>query len=172
MLAFPSSPENLATEFPKSAWSFALSTATQQSSARTKRCVWMASIPRKPFTRKGLCSFWARTPKNSPWEWLRVNPFAWFSTSQTQRAITKIAITVPWAYVYFDDDTMLNAELIRQGYAPAYTRFPFRHLVEFRELESMARSQAVGFWRAASWIHLKRPEVNKKQCRWSCEPLW
>jgi endonuclease YncB( thermonuclease family) len=37
MLAFPSSPKNLATEFPKSAWSFALSTATQQSSARTKR---------------------------------------------------------------------------------------------------------------------------------------
>ena len=50
------------------------------------------------------------------------------------------------AYVYFDDRTMLNAELIRQGYAHAYTRFPFRHVVEFRQLESIARSQALGLW--------------------------
>lgn len=50
------------------------------------------------------------------------------------------------AYVYFDDGTMLNAELIRRGYAHAYTRFPFRHVVEFRQLERRARSQAVGLW--------------------------
>jgi len=50
------------------------------------------------------------------------------------------------AYVYFDDGTMLNAELIRRGYAYAYTRFPFRHVVEFRQLERIARSQAVGLW--------------------------
>jgi len=41
---------------------------------------------------------------------------------------------------------MLNAELIRRGYAHAYTRFPFRHVVEFRQLERIARSQAVGLW--------------------------
>ena len=50
------------------------------------------------------------------------------------------------AYVYFDDGTMLNAELIRKGYAHAYTRFPFRYSVEFRQLERSARSQAVGLW--------------------------
>ena len=50
------------------------------------------------------------------------------------------------AYVYFDDGMMLNAELIRRGYAHAYTRFPFRHVVEFRQLERSARSQAVGLW--------------------------
>jgi micrococcal nuclease len=50
------------------------------------------------------------------------------------------------AYVYFDDGTMLNAELIRRGYAHTYTRFPFRHVVEFRQLERIARSQAVGLW--------------------------
>jgi micrococcal nuclease len=44
------------------------------------------------------------------------------------------------AYIYFDDGTMLNAELLRRGYAHAYTRFPFRHLVEFRKLEWTARS--------------------------------
>ena len=50
------------------------------------------------------------------------------------------------AYVYFDDGTMLNAELIRRGYAHAYTRFPFRYIIEFRELERAARSQGVGLW--------------------------
>ncbi len=50
------------------------------------------------------------------------------------------------AYVYFDDGTMLNAELIRRGYAHAYTRFPFRHVAEFREMERAARNQAVGLW--------------------------
>jgi micrococcal nuclease len=50
------------------------------------------------------------------------------------------------AYIYFDDGTMLNAELIRRGYAHAYTRFPFRKVVEFRQLERIARSQAIGLW--------------------------
>jgi micrococcal nuclease len=55
------------------------------------------------------------------------------------------------AYVYFDDGTMLNAALIRRGYAHAYTRFPFRHIVEFREMERAARSQAVGLWSSCSF---------------------
>lgn len=50
------------------------------------------------------------------------------------------------AYVYLEDGTMLNRELIRQGYAHAYTRFPFRYLVEFRELERAARTENVGLW--------------------------
>jgi micrococcal nuclease len=54
------------------------------------------------------------------------------------------------AYAYLADGTMLNAELIRQGYAHAYTRFPFRYLVEFRELERQARTQTVGLWSSCS----------------------
>jgi micrococcal nuclease len=50
------------------------------------------------------------------------------------------------AYAYLTDGTMLNRELIRQGYAHAYTRFPFRHLVEFRELERTARAESLGLW--------------------------
>lgn len=50
------------------------------------------------------------------------------------------------AYVYLEDGAMLNRELVRQGFAHAYTRFPFRHLVEFRELERAARTQAIGLW--------------------------
>jgi micrococcal nuclease len=50
------------------------------------------------------------------------------------------------AYAYLDDGRMLNRELIRQGYAHAYTRFPFRHRVEFIELANAARAHAVGLW--------------------------
>lgn len=54
------------------------------------------------------------------------------------------------AYAYLDDGRMLNRELIRQGYAYAYTRFHFGHLVEFRELERQARRQTVGLWSSCS----------------------
>ncbi len=50
------------------------------------------------------------------------------------------------AYAYLDDGRMLNRELIRQGYAHAYTRFPFSHLVEFRQLERTARANSLGLW--------------------------
>jgi len=50
------------------------------------------------------------------------------------------------AYAYLDDGRMLNRELVRQGYAHAYTRFPFSHLVEFRELERTARANLLGLW--------------------------
>jgi micrococcal nuclease len=50
------------------------------------------------------------------------------------------------AYVYLENGTMLNRELIRQGYAHAYTRFPFRYLVEFRQIERAARTEALGLW--------------------------
>jgi len=54
------------------------------------------------------------------------------------------------AYAYLIDGTMLNRELIRQGYAHAYTRFQFRYLVEFRELERQARTQTIGLWSSCS----------------------
>jgi len=50
------------------------------------------------------------------------------------------------AYVYLENGTMLNRELIRQGYAHAYTRYPFRYLVEFRQIERAARIEALGLW--------------------------
>lgn len=36
------------------------------------------------------------------------------------------------AYVFLEDGTFVNAEIIRQGYGFAYTAFPFRYLDEFR----------------------------------------
>ena len=50
------------------------------------------------------------------------------------------------AYVYLEDDTFLNAEIIRQGYGHAYTRFPFRYSDDFRSYERAAREQRRGLW--------------------------
>ena len=53
------------------------------------------------------------------------------------------------AYVYLRDGTFANAELIRQGYGHAYTRFPFRYSDSFRRYERAARSAGRGLWGAA-----------------------
>jgi micrococcal nuclease len=50
------------------------------------------------------------------------------------------------AYVYLQDGTLLNAEIIRQGYGHAYTRFPFRYERQFVELEREARVNGRGLW--------------------------
>ncbi len=50
------------------------------------------------------------------------------------------------AYAYLLDGTFLNAEIIRQGYGFAYTRFPFTYLKEFRMLEREAREAQRGLW--------------------------
>ena len=51
------------------------------------------------------------------------------------------------AYVYLLDGTFLNAEIIKQGYGFAYTRFPFKYLEEFRGYEREARENKRGLWR-------------------------
>lgn len=50
------------------------------------------------------------------------------------------------AYVYLEDGTFLNAEIIKQGYGFAYTRFPFKYLEEFRKYEREAREKNRGLW--------------------------
>lgn len=49
------------------------------------------------------------------------------------------------AYV-FVGDRFVNAEIIRRGYAYAYTRFPFRRQAEFITLEREARERQYGLW--------------------------
>jgi micrococcal nuclease len=49
-------------------------------------------------------------------------------------------------YLYTAPGICHNAELIKQGYAHAYTRFPFQFLEEFRLLEEAARKARRGFW--------------------------
>ena len=50
------------------------------------------------------------------------------------------------AYIYLPDGTLLNAEIIRQGYGFAYTRFAYRREQEFVGLEREAREQERGLW--------------------------
>ena len=54
------------------------------------------------------------------------------------------------AYVYLEDGTFLNAEIVRQGYGHAYTRFPFKYLDEFRGYEREAREAQRGLWKPLS----------------------
>ena len=48
-------------------------------------------------------------------------------------------------YVYIGDE-LINAKLIHDGYAFAYTVFPFTKLDEFRALEADARANNRGLW--------------------------
>jgi len=50
------------------------------------------------------------------------------------------------AYVYLEDGTHLNAEIIKQGFGFAYTKYPFKYLEEFREYERKAREEEKGLW--------------------------
>ena len=50
------------------------------------------------------------------------------------------------AYVFLENGTLLNAEIIKQGYGHAYTQFPFSRMEEFRRLEREAREEQRGLW--------------------------
>jgi micrococcal nuclease len=50
------------------------------------------------------------------------------------------------AYVFLEDGTLLNGEIIRQGYGFALTRYPFARMDEFRRLEREARAGRRGLW--------------------------
>lgn len=51
------------------------------------------------------------------------------------------------AYVYLTDGTFLNAEIIKQGYGFAYTKYSFKYLEEFRGYEREARENRRGLWK-------------------------
>lgn len=51
------------------------------------------------------------------------------------------------AYVYLEDGTFLNAEIIKQGYGFAYTQFPFKYMEEFKKYQSEAREAGRGLWK-------------------------
>lgn len=51
-------------------------------------------------------------------------------------------------YVYLPSNTLVNAEIIRQGYGFAYTSFTFTKQKEFEQLEEYARQNNLGLWSA------------------------
>lgn len=51
------------------------------------------------------------------------------------------------AYVYLEDNQMLNRKMIADGYAYEYTYLkPYKYQKEFRELQTLARTSARGLW--------------------------
>ncbi len=50
------------------------------------------------------------------------------------------------AYVYLEDGTFLNAEVVKQGYGFAYRYFLFKYFDEFKQYEREARENAIGLW--------------------------
>ncbi len=51
------------------------------------------------------------------------------------------------AYVYLEDGTFVNAEIIKQGYGFAYIKYPFKYMEEFLEYERQAREGKRGLWK-------------------------
>lgn len=51
------------------------------------------------------------------------------------------------AYVYLDDNSLLNSKLIKEGYAHEYTyKVPYLKQAEFKNLEKEAREGKRGLW--------------------------
>jgi len=51
------------------------------------------------------------------------------------------------AYVYLPDSTFVNAEIIRQGFGFAYTKYPFKYKELFISLEKEAKRNNRGYWK-------------------------
>lgn len=56
------------------------------------------------------------------------------------------------AYVYLADERMLNVEMIRRGYAHAYTTYPFSKMEEFRSWQRDAQRGGRGLWSTPSTL--------------------
>lgn len=86
------------------------------------------------------------------------------------------------AYVFLED-LFVNAELIKQGYAHAYTKYPFKqeYMDLFRQLEKEAREAEKGLWAADKtpptppemlpeeivyWLNTKSNTLHNSSCRW------
>ena len=51
------------------------------------------------------------------------------------------------AYVYLEDGTFLNAELVKQGYATVFRKFHFKYRDDFIRYEREARENKRGLWK-------------------------
>jgi micrococcal nuclease len=68
------------------------------------------------------------------------------------------------AYIYTSDRGCFNAELIREGYGHAYTRYPFQFMEEFRALETEARRTKRGLWGGTSSLPLRKEGSSMSIC--------
>jgi micrococcal nuclease len=64
------------------------------------------------------------------------------------------------AYLHLAGGTFVNAEIVKQGYAHAYTEFPFRYLEQFRAYEREAQAAARGLWASSSALSVAPPAAQ------------
>ncbi|MDA2921424.1 thermonuclease family protein, partial [Desulfobacterota bacterium AH_259_B03_O07] len=50
------------------------------------------------------------------------------------------------AYVFVENGTLFNAELVKKGFARVIAPSPFRYYKEFKQYERQARKGGVGIW--------------------------
>lgn len=50
------------------------------------------------------------------------------------------------AYLHLEDGKVVNEEILKAGFANAYTKFPFKYMEQYRELEKAAREGKKGLW--------------------------
>ncbi|MBI2073135.1 MAG: thermonuclease family protein [Gemmatimonadetes bacterium] len=73
------------------------------------------------------------------------------------------------AYVYMEDGTFLNAEIIRQGFGFAHTRSPFKYLEEVRKLDwERGKLRAVSGAGKKNGMRRDRPWERREAHRCSC----
>ncbi len=51
------------------------------------------------------------------------------------------------AYVYFEDGTFLNEEIIKKGYGTVFRKFPFKYMDDFKKHEKKAKKKKRGLWK-------------------------
>ncbi|MBC8199347.1 MAG: thermonuclease family protein [Desulfobacteraceae bacterium] len=79
------------------------------------------------------------------------------------------------AYIYLMDGTFVNAEIIKQGYGFAYTKYPFKFIDNFVSLEKEAENNKRGYWKYGGkgefrWIISKGQEPFEIYCM--SQNLW
>ena len=102
--------------------------------------------PRSPVQRFGkeASEFTTRLVSGRP---VRVG-YDWNRKDRYQRTLV---------YLYLADGTFVNAEIIKQGFGFAYTRYPFKYLDDFTRAEREAREAMRGLWAAESSNPGERP---------------
>jgi micrococcal nuclease len=91
-------------------------------------------------------------------KYARLLRYVWSeSTRDSYQTRTEKSTTGEQTFTFF-----VNAELIKQGYGFAYTRYPFEYLEDFRRYEREARENNRGLWDEKKY-EIWRREVEKNR---------
>ena len=74
-------------------------------------------------------------------------------------AILEVGVGTGKNFPYYPAD----AEIIKQGYGFAYTKFPFKYLEKFKQYQKEAEENKRGLWRGGGEVELDWLERNRKE---------